>query len=147
LPALAPEDVVPLVRRDLSSRADAALSAGVARNSIVLDPGFGFGKRLEENFPLLAHLDQLHSLGFPLLAGLSRKSFLRGSRNPGSPPQTASPSEVGMISGSPTIAANTAAILAGVHIVRVHDVAPARAAAAIADRILPLDLHIGSTPP
>jgi dihydropteroate synthase len=150
LPPLAPDEVVPLVLRDLESRAHAALAAGIARNSIVLDPGFGFGKRLDENFPLLAHLDQLHSLGFPLLAGLSRKSFLRATpnpgmavdqpspagNNPGAPPQTASPSEVGMALDNLTTAANTAAILAGANILRVHDVPSARAAAAIADRLL-----------
>jgi dihydropteroate synthase len=131
LPALAAEEVVPLVLRDLASRARAALAAGIARNSIVLDPGFGFGKRLDENFPLLAHLDQLHSLGFPILAGVSRKSFLRSARNPGAPRPDSE-----MWESTPTTAANTAAILAGAHILRVHDVAPARAAAAIADRLL-----------
>jgi dihydropteroate synthase len=147
LPALAPGEVVPLVLRDLESRARAALAAGIARNSIVLDPGFGFGKRLDENFPVLAHLDQLHTLGFPLLAGLSRKSFLRSTPNPGAPSQTASPSEVGMVADHLTTAANTAAILAGVHILRVHDIPPARAVAAIADRLLAPDLHTGSTAP
>src|ERR1039457_6688203 len=75
-PPLAPADVLPLVLRDLEARAGAALAAGIAREAIVLDPGFGFGKILDENYPLLAHLDQLHTLGFPILAGLSRKSFL-----------------------------------------------------------------------
>src|ERR1035437_4508893 len=60
LPALAPAEVVPLVLRELQARAQDALAAGIARNSIVLDPGFGFGKILDENYPLLAHLDQLH---------------------------------------------------------------------------------------
>ncbi len=75
-PPLAPQDVLPLVLRDLEARAQSALAAGIARDSIVLDPGFGFGKIMDENLPLLARFDQLHSLGFPLLAGLSRKSFL-----------------------------------------------------------------------
>jgi dihydropteroate synthase len=135
LPALADEEVVPLVLGDLRSRVDAALSAGIARESIVLDPGFGFGKRLEENFPLLASLDQLHSLGFPILAGVSRKSFLRANSS-GASPQTVSPSEVGMDADHLTTAANTAAILAGAHILRGHDVASARAAAGVADRVL-----------
>jgi dihydropteroate synthase len=136
LPALAAEEVVPLVLGDLASRAHTALAAGIAREAIVLDPGFGFGKRLDENYPLLAHLDQLQTLGFPILAGVSRKSFLRTVQNPGAPHQTVSPSEVGMTVDPLTTAANTAAILAGAHILRVHDVAPARAAAAIADRLL-----------
>jgi dihydropteroate synthase len=135
LPALTAEEVVPLVMGDLRSRTDAALATGIAREAIVLDPGFGFGKRLDENLPLLAHLDQLHALGFPVLAGVSRKSFLRTPRNPCAPSQTASPSEVGMVVDHLTTAANTAAILAGAHILRVHDVALARAATAIADRL------------
>jgi dihydropteroate synthase len=128
LPALAAEEVVPLVLRDLTSRADAALAAGIARETIVLDPGFGFGKRLDENLPLLTHLDELHALGFPILVGLSRKSFLRTRGAPHLDSE--------MWVSTSTTAANTAAILAGAHILRVHDVGPARAAAAIADRLL-----------
>jgi dihydropteroate synthase len=123
-PPLAPADVVPLVLRDLKARAEAALATGIVRESLVLDPGFGFGKILDENYPLLAHLDQFHSLGFPILAGVSRKSFLTRTIARGSAPELA------------TTVANTAAILTGAHILRVHDVRPARAAAAIADRIL-----------
>jgi len=155
-PALALGEVLPLVLRDLKARADAALAAGIARESIVLDPGFGFGKILDENYPLLAHLDRLHTLGFPILAGVSRKSFLARAvvashppPDPGAPgldPETRAPapsppkdldSETwDWRQELPTTVANTAAILAGAHILRVHDVRPARAAAAIADRIL-----------
>ena len=53
-----------------------AFERGVRRERIVLDPGFGFGKNFEENYPLLARFDQLHRMGFPLLAGASRKSFI-----------------------------------------------------------------------
>lgn len=128
LPALAPTEVTPLVLRELEGRAQAALFAGIASEAIVLDPGFGFGKALDENYPLLAQFDALHALGFPLLAGVSRKAFLRHTLG-----------EVAMQSDAlqrATIAANTAAILAGAHILRVHDVRPACEAAAIADRIL-----------
>jgi len=69
-------DPVALVLGELRTRADAALAAGIARQSIVLDPGFGFGKRLDENYPLLARFAELHTLGFPLLAAVSRKRFL-----------------------------------------------------------------------
>jgi dihydropteroate synthase len=132
LPALAPTEVLPLVLRELNERANAALAAGIARAAIVLDPGFGFGKILDENYPLLARLNALHALGFPLLIGLSRKGFLRKSivTKPGAPHLD---SEMWV---SATTAANTAAILAGAHILRVHDVRPARETAAIADRIL-----------
>jgi dihydropteroate synthase len=132
LPALAPAEVTPLVLRELGERAHAALAAGIAREAIVLDPGFGFGKSLDENFPLLAHLDALHALGYPLLAGLSRKGFLRRSLDQAELTQ----SEPAHALQNATLAANTAAIHAGVHILRVHDVRPARDAAAIADRIL-----------
>jgi dihydropteroate synthase len=76
LPALAPEAVVPLVLRDLRRLSDQAVSVGIESDRIVLDPGFGFGKRLDENYPLLACFGELHELGFPLLAGTSRKSFV-----------------------------------------------------------------------
>ncbi len=144
-PALAPGEVVPLVLRDLQARAAAALAAGIAREAIVLDPGFGFGKILNENYPLLAHLDDLHTLGFPILAGLSRKSFLTRPLASNERPRsrTTGAGAPGLVSETgdsshqlPTTIANTAAILAGAHILRVHDVPPARAAAAIADRIL-----------
>ncbi|HEX4663753.1 MAG TPA: dihydropteroate synthase, partial [Terriglobales bacterium] len=75
LPPLSPEQVLPLVLSDLRRLCDRATFAGVARERIVLDPGFGFGKRMGENFPLIAHLAELHQLGFPLLSGTSRKSF------------------------------------------------------------------------
>ncbi len=130
LPALAHSEVLPLVLGDLQRRADQALAAGVSRESIVLDPGFGFGKAFDENVPLLAGFGALGTLGFPLLAGLSRKSFLtRSAATPG----TQVSAEQKLVS---TTAANTAAVLAGAHILRVHDVRPAREAATIADRIL-----------
>jgi dihydropteroate synthase len=133
-PPLAPTEVTPLVTRELASRSGAAMAAGIARDQIVLDPGFGFGKILDENFPLLAGLETLHSLGFPILAGVSRKGFLRRAITRDAQERT--PAIPIPDSHVPTSAANTAAILAGAHILRVHDVQPAREAAAIADRIL-----------
>jgi dihydropteroate synthase len=123
-PALPPDEVVPLVLHDLEARTRTALAAGIARDSIVLDPGFGFGKIGDENYPLLAGLDRLHALGFPILAGLSRKSFLTRTL----------PADTDPI--LPTTIANTAAILAGAHILRVHDIPPALTAATLADRLL-----------
>jgi dihydropteroate synthase len=138
--ALEPDEVVPLVLDGLRERTGAAIRAGVRRESIVVDPGFGFGKILDENYPLLAGLDGLHALGFPVMAGVSRKSFLsqtmkRGGAGKAQPTSlhAADPaSEVWL----PTAVANAAAILAGAHILRVHDVLPARHTAAIADRVL-----------
>jgi dihydropteroate synthase len=123
------DDPVGLVSRELREAAEAAVSAGIARERIVLDPGFGFGKSFDENYPLLAHFDELHHLGFPLLAGISRKSFIGRTlaRNGNdAPPQE-------RLYGS--LAAMTAAILKGAHIVRVHDVKSAVQAAKIADAI------------
>ncbi len=122
-------DAVGLVSRELREGAAAAVTAGIARERIVLDPGFGFGKSFDENYPLLAHFDKLHRIGFPLLAGISRKSFIGrtlASNGSDAPPQE-------RLYGS--LAAMTAAILKGAHIVRVHDVKAAAQAAKIADAI------------
>ncbi len=124
-------DITVAVGHDLANRVQVAVERGVKREHIVLDPGFGFGKNFEENYPLLAHFDQLHQLGFPLLAGTSRKSFV--GRTVGKRAgKDAPPSD--RLSGS--LAAMVASILRGVHIVRVHDVQPAVEAAAVADEVL-----------
>ena len=140
LPAL--PDPAPLVMTELRARADQGVSAGIARSSIVLDPGFGFGKRGDENYPLLARLGEFHALGFPLLVGLSRKSFLARTRDARWAELAASGASIGTGNGDAsdreivTLAATVAAALAGAHIVRVHAVAPAVEALAIADAIL-----------
>jgi dihydropteroate synthase len=124
-------DITASVEHDLINCLQVALGRGVERSRIVLDPGFGFGKNFEENYPLLAHFDQLHRLGFPLLAGTSRKSFV--GRTVGKRAgKDAPPSE--RLYGS--IAAMVASILHGAHIVRVHDVKSAVEAAAVADEVL-----------
>ncbi|WOJ98043.1 dihydropteroate synthase [Congregibacter brevis] len=69
-------DVVREVTEFLQDRANACISAGLAQSQIVVDPGFGFGKTLEHNLVLLAQLTRLRSLGFPIVAGLSRKSLI-----------------------------------------------------------------------
>ena len=130
-PRLDAGEVVLLVRQGLQQVAGLATGASVKRSKIVLDPGFGFGKIREENYPLLAGLSQLSSLGFPLLTGLSRKSFLRVPGSQAS--KQLAPEESALAA---TLAANTAAILGGVHILRVHDMAQARVAADLADAIL-----------
>ncbi len=132
LPPISPENVVPLVAQELAARAQAALAAGIAKERIVLDPGLGFGKSLDENYPLLANLHQLHTLGYPLLVGASRKSFL--AHTVGSLSRQDAPSRAAAALHA-TLAAHTAAILAGAHLIRVHDVAAARQAAAVADAI------------
>ncbi len=138
LPPLAPEQILPLILTELTDRLEAATQAGIPRNKIVLDPGLGFGKRLDENYPILAHLDQLHQFNLPILIGASRKGFLAHtlSQHPSLSVllSGATPSTEDRLNA--TTAANVAAILAGAHIIRTHDVRPAVEAAVIADRIL-----------
>ena len=125
-----PGDVVLLVKRELREWAEAAVLAGVRRERIALDPGFGFGKNFEQNYPLLARFEELQSLGFPLLAGTSRKSFLgRMLAKDGTDAPVAD-----RLYGN--LAAHTALILKGAHILRTHDVKAAVEAARVADAIL-----------
>jgi dihydropteroate synthase len=132
LPPLAKEEIVPLVKNGLRASLRHALNAGVQAERLMVDPGYGFGKSLDENYPLLAHGDEFRELGRPILVGISRKSFLgqtlaplyRGARAPVTE------------RGNATLAAATAAILAGAHIIRMHEVRPAVEAALIADAVL-----------
>jgi len=125
-----PGDVVLLVKRELREWAETVVLAGVRREKIVLDPGFGFGKNFEQNYPLLGHFQELQSLGFPLLAGVSRKSFIGRMLAYGG--KDASVTE--RLNG--TLAAQTALILKGAHILRTHDVKAAVEVARVADAIL-----------
>ena len=131
-PQLQPDALVKLVREGLAASAAAAKAAGVAREAVVLDPGYGFGKRMGENYSLLARQNELLALRRPLLAGLSRKSFLGHTLAPlfGGKDAPVDARE------NASLAAMTAAILNGASIVRVHDVRPAVEAARIADAIL-----------
>ena len=130
LPLIGGDELLALVSRELQAWSAAAVGAGISRERIVLDPGFGFGKNFEENYPLLARLGELSKLGFPLLAGTSRKGFI--GRTLAHQGKDAAVSE--RLYG--TIAAITASILQGAHVVRVHDVKPAVEAARIADAIV-----------
>ncbi len=132
LPALAPESVLPLVQRGLAERLDAALKAGIGAERIVIDPGYGFGKAFDANYALLAAQAQLLSLGRPLLAGVSRKSFLGHTLAPLYASRDALPYQ----RQAATLAATVAAVLAGASVVRVHEVRSAVEAVAIADAIL-----------
>lgn len=107
------DDVVCEVRDFLKDRLNAAQQAGIDPSRIVLDPGFGFGKRTAHNLTLLNHLNDIQALGLPLLIGLSRKSVL------------------GQVVGSSVderihagIAASVVSVMKGANIVRVHDVKP-----------------------
>ena len=134
---LAGDALVAMVREGMSASMQAARRAGIAGQAIVLDPGYGFGKRFGENYALLARQAELLSLGRPLLAGLSRKSFLGHTLASLYSDSDARVKEayVGARENA-SLAAMTAAILYGVSIVRVHAVRPAVEAARIADAIV-----------
>src|SRR5579871_1673081 len=124
------KDVVKDVLSGLKKSVAIARKAGVARNKIIVDPGIGFGKSFEQNYELLAKLNEIARLGYPLLVGTSRKGFL--GRTLARDGQPAPPEE--RIWG--TAATVTASILGGAHIVRVHDVAEMTQVARVADCVL-----------
>lgn len=117
--------VVEEVCQWLAGRADACLAAGVAHEALALDPGIGFGKTVDHNLKLLAGLDRLAALGFPVVAGLSRKSFLGALTGAG-------PS--GRLSGG--LAAMSFAIAHGAAVLRVHDVKESCDAVRVMDILL-----------
>jgi dihydropteroate synthase len=121
------EDVVTDVRAELTERVDAAVAAGVSGDALVIDPGLGFAKRGEHNWMLLRRLDELLSLGFPVLVGASRKRFLGTllADEDGSP-RAPDGREVATASVSALAAA------AGAWGVRVHDVGSSLDAVAVA---------------
>jgi dihydropteroate synthase len=123
--------IVQVVQHELHEAVQRAIGAGVQHDRIVVDPGFGFGKRFENNYPLLQKFEDLHSMGFPLMVGLSRKSFLgrtAGIRFKGD----LGPQE----RLHPSVAAAVIAAMKGAHIVRAHDVRPTVEALAIVDAVL-----------
>ena len=111
------DDVVTQVCDELSQRADSAVAAGVDPGQLILDPGLGFAKNAEHNWALLANLDRLLALGFPVLVGASRKSFL-GRLLPG---PDGTPRAVGEREAA-TLATSILSIQSGAWGVRVHDV-------------------------
>jgi dihydropteroate synthase len=118
-------DPIREVEESLTASAQKALAAGIAAEAIVLDPGIGFGKAADESLAVLKNIHGFSKIGYPLLIGASRKSFIRTltvdspeARNWG------------------TAATIVAAIMTGAHIVRVHDVRQSRALADVTDRML-----------
>ena len=118
-------DPVREVLAELRERVAACLDAGVALAGIHVDPGIGFGKRLEHNLALLRRLRELRSLGLPILIGVSRKSFLGELTGRSDPSDRL----------AATTAAVACAVLQGAEVVRVHDVAAARDAARVAEAL------------
>jgi len=119
-------DVVSEVETFLLERARDCEAAGIAKQNILLDPGFGFGKQLEHNLELLRQLSRLSSHGYPLMVGLSRKSMLAGITGR---------KVAQRLAGSVTLA--VLAVLAGAAIVRVHDVAQTRDAIRVLAAVWP----------
>ncbi|CAH8224307.1 dihydropteroate synthase [Vibrio aestuarianus] len=105
------QDVLTDVKAFLQERVTACENVGIAREQIILDPGFGFGKTLEHNYHLLAHLEAFHQLGFPILAGMSRKSMIF---------KLLEKEPADCMVASVTCA--TVAAMKGAQIIRVHDV-------------------------
>jgi len=117
-------DVLADVIQFLEKRVEAVAAKGISRERLVIDPGFGFGKTLEQNLELIRHLERFKALGLPILAGLSRKSML------------------GEITGKPvgerihaSIAASLMAVERGASIVRVHDVEAMKDALSVFNRV------------
>jgi dihydropteroate synthase len=116
------DDVVEMVRAFLMSRCEAATAAGVRRESIVIDPGLGFGKSVEQNYELVRRMGAFSATGYPVLCAASRKSFIGAATGVNEP--------AGRVMGS--VAAAVAAYMTGVRLFRVHDVAAHREALAVA---------------
>lgn len=105
------QDVLKEVGEFLEERVAACEEAGIAKELLILDPGFGFGKTIEHNYHLLAHLEAFHQLGLPILAGMSRKSMVFKLLNK-------KPAECMVAS----VTCATIAAMKGAQIIRVHDV-------------------------
>jgi dihydropteroate synthase len=126
----ASHDIFAEIESDLGAALQLAESRGVKRNQIVIDPGIGFGKTLEQNLAIINHLKRFGSFDLPLMIGTSRKSFigrLTGRR------------EQERVFG--TAASVAAAIIRGAHIVRVHDVKEMIEVARVTDALLCADVH------
>jgi dihydropteroate synthase len=119
------KDVMESIFNDLDASVHRAVRSGLVRARIVVDPGLGFGKRKEQNAEILARLGGLAKLELPIAIGPSRKSFLAELNKSGD-----------TLLEFATAAAVTAAVLAGAHMVRVHDVPAMKLAAQVADQIL-----------
>jgi len=129
------DDVVAEVRGFLHERAEACRAAGIARDRLAIDPGIGFGKRLEHNLALLADLPALVGLGWPVLVGVSRKSMFGALLGRAVDERVAG-----------GVAMTTAAVLNGASIVRTHDVAPTVDAVKVAVALKQAGKAVGCRP-
>jgi dihydropteroate synthase len=123
------QDVVADVTNEISKQVDVAVAAGIARERIAIDPGIGFAKTVDQNWPILKHLDVLEELGLPILMGASRKKFLGELLVKDGVPRNSDERE------SATTAISTLMAARGLWAVRVHDVKSSSDAVAVVDRI------------
>ncbi|WP_210444804.1 dihydropteroate synthase, partial [Vibrio crassostreae] len=105
------DDVLTDVEAFLKERVEACEAVGISKDQLILDPGFGFGKTIEHNYHLLAHLEKFHTLGLPVLAGMSRKSMIFKLLDK-------APADCMVAS----VTCATIAAIKGAQIIRVHDV-------------------------
>jgi dihydropteroate synthase len=123
------DDVVADVTSEISQQAEVAVAAGIARERIAIDPGIGFAKTVDQNWPILKHLDVLEGLGLPILMGASRKKFLGELLAKDGVARDSDERE------SATTAISTLMAVRGLWAVRVHDVKSSSDAIAVVDRI------------
>lgn len=123
------DDVVSDVTAEISKQVDVAVAAGISRERIAIDPGIGFAKTVDQNWPILKHLDVLEALGLPILMGASRKKFLGELLAKDGVARDSDERE------SATTAISTLMAVRGLWAVRVHDVKPSSDAIAVVDRI------------
>ena len=123
------DDVVEEVKDFLKTQAEKVIAEGLDKSKVIIDPGIGFGKTLEHNLQILRNLSKFKTLGFPLLVGTSRKSF------------------IGALSGAEvddrlpgTIASNCAAVAAGAEILRVHEVGAIKQAVQVTEAVVKKDV-------
>ena len=122
-------DVVADVTNEISNQVDVAVAAGIARERIAIDPGIGFAKTVDQNWPILKHLDVLEGLGLPILMGASRKKFLGELLAKDGVARDSDEREIA------TTAISTLMAARGLWAVRVHDVKSSSDAIAVVDRI------------
>ena len=123
------DDVVADVTAEISQQVEVAVTAGIARERIAVDPGIGFAKTVDQNWPILKHLDVLEGLGLPILMGASRKKFLGELLAKDGIPRDSDERE------SATTAISTLMAVRGIWAVRVHEVKASSDAIAVVDRI------------
>lgn len=121
------DNVVGDISAFFTHQIDFAIQSGIDKSKIILDPGFGFGKKYQHNIELLAQFDRFHLLGYPLLSGPSRKQFTGPEHSPD-----------GRLPG--TLAAVIQSVLKGAHIVRVHDVWQCKQAVHLIEMVMATDL-------